>query len=362
MSTGPPLRLLCMVTMWTLLCLNLSGVAIGADTNPTACGPQLRGHFREAPDQIVIRQKYQHFDFIKIYAYVTRQEYHTILSTAQKLNMYTAGHIPFQVGLDGVLSEGMNEIAHIEELIWEFSNLDRRRYFDSEDAWMGYVIQTMFDRLSPMFDLTPREQERTLETMVASVVDKLRDKPVPFCTTLVIDDLIVQKLFDPDGFLKRLESRYLPPSYLERFQKGLDKHQLQFKGGEEFAPFKYLLDKKLLVALKTIKTPLLLSTDAGTGMMGAVPGFSVHDELGILVDNGFNPYDALAAGTVVASKIVQRMNGKDEFGTIVPGKRADLLLLAQNPLDDVANARHIIGVMAAGRWYDQAAIAKMLDQ
>ena len=56
------------------------------------CGPQLRGHFQKAPDQIVIRQKYQHFDFIKVYSFVTRQEYHTILSTAKKLNIYTAAH------------------------------------------------------------------------------------------------------------------------------------------------------------------------------------------------------------------------------------------------------------------------------
>lgn len=44
-----------------------------------------------------------------------------------------------------------------------------------------------------------------------------------------------------------------------------------------------------------------------------------------------------------------------------PGKRADLILLEQNPLDDVANARKILGVMAAGKWYDQNAILEMLD-
>ncbi len=326
------------------------------------CGPQLRGHFKENPEQIVIRQKYQHFDFIKIYAFVDRQEYHTIMSTAKKLNFYTAGHIPFQVGLDGILAEGMNEIAHIEELIWEVSELDRHRYFNNEGEWMSYAIQTTFSRFAPLLELNPREQERKIETMVVALANKLKDKPVPVCTTLVIDDLIVRKLFDPDDFLERPENRYLPLSYLERFRKGLGKHQLQFKGGEVFAPFKYMLDKKLLVALKAKNIPLLLSTDAGTGIMGAVPGFSLHDELSILVENGFTPYEALAAGTVVASKIVQRMNGLDEFGSIVPGKRADLLLLAKNPLDDVAHARSILGVMAAGRWYDQESISAMLDR
>jgi hypothetical protein len=193
-------------------------------------------------------------------------------------------------------------------------------------------------------------------------MNKLKGRQIPVCTTLVVDDLIEQKLFYPDQFLRRPENRYLPASYLDRFRRGVEKHQMQFRGGEVFAHFKYTLDKMLLLALKEINTPLLLSTDAGTGRMGIVPGFSIHDELRILVENGFTPYEAIAAGTVVASRIVKRMNGRDDFGTIVPGKRADLILLQQNPLEDVANARKIHGVMAAGRWYDQKAIAEMLDQ
>ena len=112
-------------------------------------GLNLRGHFKKNPEHIVINHKYQDFDFIKIYSYVTRDEYHTILSTAKKLNFYTAGHIPFQVGLDGVLAEGMDEIAHIEELLWEFSDFDRQRYFESEGEWMTYVIRQTLSRTQP---------------------------------------------------------------------------------------------------------------------------------------------------------------------------------------------------------------------
>ena len=326
------------------------------------CGPQLRGHFKNNPENIVISQRYQHFDFIKIYSYVTGDEYHTILTTAKKLDFYTAGHVPFQVGLDGVLAEGMDEIAHIEELLWEFSDFDRRRYFESEGEWMAYVIQHTFHQLEPYFELKPQDRDRKIDEIVASVVSKLKGRDIPVCTTLVVDDVIVQKLFEPDLFLKKPELRYMPNDYRERFLAGTEKHQRQFKGGEVFAPFKYALDKKLLICLKKIGLPLLLSTDAGTGHMGIVPGFSLHDELEILVENGFSPYEAIAAGTIVASKVVARMNGQDNFGAILPGKRADLILLEQNPLEDVSNTRKIRGVMAAGRWYDRETLAGFLDQ
>ena len=117
----------------------------------------------------------------------------------------------------------------------------------------------------------------------------------------------------------------------------------------------------LLYHLKKAGVPLILATDAGTGGMGLVPGFSVHEELRVLTRNGFTPYEAIAAGTSVASKVVGRMNGQDDFGTILPGKRADLLLVEQNPLEDVANTRKIGGVMAAGKWYDRKALASMIS-
>jgi len=78
------------------------------------------------------------------------------------------------------------------------------------------------------------------------------------------------------------------------------------------------------------------------------------------VDKGFTPYEALNTGTVAASKIVQRMTGQDDFGTVSPGKRADLVLLQSNPLDKIANTRKILGVMAAGRWYDRSTLGEMI--
>jgi imidazolonepropionase-like amidohydrolase len=148
--------------------------------------------------------------------------------------------------------------------------------------------------------------------------------------------------------------------YLNSFRKGKEKHQLIFKGYEDFALFKYNLEVLLLKELKKAGVRLLLSTDAGTGGMGIVPGFSIHNELRILIENGFSPYEAIAAGTVNASKVIQEMTGADDFGTIEVGKRADLLLIEADPLDNVNNIKKLRGVMAAGRWYSKANLQKRI--
>ena len=96
--------------------------------------------------------------------------------------------------------------------------------------------------------------------------------------------------------------------------------------------------------------------------MGIVPGFSIHDELRILTENGFSPYEALATGTVNAAKVVERMIGEGDFGTIEVGKRADLILVRGNPLKDVAVIRNPLGVMADGRWYSIDTLAQMIEK
>jgi len=332
----------------------------GKLSGPTVitCGSILYGPV-EDPQKFVREQKDGGFDFVKIYSYVSKDEFHTAMTTAKQVGIYTAGHIPFSVRLDGVLSEGMDEIAHIEELDFEFIDFDTTKKLAPLELFR-YILATAARQHKTLIGIDIEDLERRYGKTISITVDKLRSANVPVCTTLVIGEGIVKKLHETDAFLARPENKYMCKGYFEAFHQGKEKHQLIFEGYEDVASFKHTLERLLLIKLKKAGIPLLLSTDAGTGGMGIVPGFSIHDELRILVENGFSPYEAIAAGTVNASRVIQAMTGADDFGTIEVGKRADLLLLEENPLDDVRHIKNIHGVMAAGRWYSKAKLQDMI--
>jgi imidazolonepropionase-like amidohydrolase len=78
-----------------------------------------------------------------------------------------------------------------------------------------------------------------------------------------------------------------------------------------------------------------------------VPGWSLHDELQLLVrDVGMTPLDALRAATIGPARALHLESTQ---GSIAPGKVADLVLVAADPLADIGNLRRIVVVIAAGR-------------
>jgi hypothetical protein len=112
----------------------------------------------------------------------------------------------------------------------------------------------------------------------------------------------------------------------------------------------------LTAALNKAGVPLLLGTDS-LGYPLAIPGFSAHQELQLLIESGLTPYDALRTATVNPAKFLRK---EDEFGTIAVGKRADLLLVSADPLVDIHTLKSPIGVMVRGKWLPAEELQSML--
>jgi imidazolonepropionase-like amidohydrolase len=88
-----------------------------------------------------------------------------------------------------------------------------------------------------------------------------------------------------------------------------------------------------------------------------VYGWTLHRELEHLVRAGLTPYEALTAAT---RNPAEYFGAAGEWGTIAPGRRADLVLLSANPLDDIRNTTRIEGVAIGGRWLTRAELDAMV--
>jgi len=323
-----------------------------------AAGPIIYGPVKDVV-KIVYEQKRQGFDFIKPYSFLSKKEFKDAVKTAGELNMYVAGHIPFAVGLDGILAAGMNEIAHIEELDFEFLDFDRTRHL-GHAAWFKYLIQNGTEQMGDLDNLPDDELKNRYQADIRTVIGKIKASNVPLCTTLTVDEILVEKLFHPDHLKSRPTSEYLPYGFFKALEQGKNRHQVQFRGHEAFAPCHLQLNRLLLRELHAGGVTLLLGTDSGPMDMGLVPGFSLHDELRILIRNGLTPYDAIKTATVNAARVINEMTGDGDFGTLAVGKRADMILVKGNPLKDIDHLKKLQGVMTSGRWYDSASLEKMI--
>lgn len=105
----------------------------------------------------------------------------------------------------------------------------------------------------------------------------------------------------------------------------------------------------LPVAMRNLKkiedagVPVVMGTD--TGPAYRFQGYFEHLELEYMTKAGLTPMQALVSATSTAARF---LHAADQLGTLEPGKWADLVVLAANPLDDIRNTRKIDSVWIAG--------------
>ena len=107
--------------------------------------------------------------------------------------------------------------------------------------------------------------------------------------------------------------------------------------------------ERVVRKLNAAGVPFLAGTDTPAGV-DVIPGISLHLELQRFVAAGFTPLEALQTATLNPAKFYNKLN---DFGTVQPGRIADLVLLEANPLDNIANTRKITAVITDGRYLSQ---------
>lgn len=293
---------------------------------------------KEAEEEVA-REKNAGYDFIKVYNGLSVEVYDAIITTAKKYGMPIAGHVPTKVGLDHALKAGQNSIEHLTGY-FDAVEADNAPFKGKHDPQSRYGAPDYIDEA--------KIPQVVMDTIRAGTWN---------CVTLVVN----QKFIPPEEtlqVLRRPEMKYASPLDLASWDPSKD-FRLKTMTASDFEKVRKgdKLRLKLTKALHDAGAHVLLGTDTPNPFV--VQGFSIHEELRNLVQAGLTPFEAIKAGT---SDAAQFLNATQEFGTIEVGKRADLILVDGNPLGNVSNLSHRIGVMVLGQWFTEMQIQNMLDE
>jgi len=279
----------------------------------------------EEVERAVVEQKRAGYDIIKIHGDFTREAYHKLFEIARRDGIQVIGHSPRNLGYEAMIEERQDAVAHAEEYIYDKNSQSKN----------------------------PAEFESEIPTMARATAK---------VGTWLVTNLTAYKnsglqVVDLKAVLNRPEMKYMPPQTVAVWGEATNPY-MRFKSLaiEKFwSNFRAL--QKLTKEFHGAGVRLLTGTDAMNPSV--VPGFSLHDELRELVTAGLTPYEALKTATANPAEFLKA--GTD-FGTVAEGRRADLILVDRNPLDDVSFASRRVGVMIKGQWLPQSEIQKRLDE
>jgi hypothetical protein len=295
----------------------------------------------EAGRKAVRRVKQWGADFVKVYALLPRDAYFGIADEAKQQDITFVGHVPFSVSPGEASDAGQKSIEHLTGILIECSDKekelrDKLMKADSPEA-RGRVQATALETY---------DEKKAAELFARFV--KNQTWQCPTLTVLRSGAYLGDASFRRDARLK-----YIPRQLQQRWSMRLAN---QAEGDNSRAKKAFLKQLEIVGAMQKGGVSILAGTDTGNPF--CFPGFSLHEELALLVIAGLTPVEALRTATVNPAKF---FGLEKVLGTIEVGKIADLVLLGANPLQDIRNTQQIKAVVANGRLFDRKALDKLLD-
>ncbi len=279
--------------------LLLAGIVDGG--GPNAFGPMQATTPEEGRD-VVRRYKALGFPQVKLYSLLKPDVVGAIAREAHRLGMTVTGHVPNSLTLTAAVDSGMDHIAHLQV------------------------------RGEPGSD------------SVARVIAHLATRGTVMDPTVSWGELLQHSTAIPVDSIQPVIS-FLPPVLAGRISA------MGANVDTATANARLTRNLRIIGQLYRAGVPVVAGTDEG------IPAFSVYREIELYAMAGMTPIDAIRAASAVSARAM-RMDS--EVGTIEPGKRADLVVLGANPLENVSNVRQVELVMKSGTLWRSADIWKAI--
>ncbi|WP_431161473.1 amidohydrolase family protein [Flagellimonas beolgyonensis] len=285
-------------------------------------------------------------DFVKIYdSRIDADNYIRSIEEAKKRGFVVSGHMPFTVTLDETIAAGMDGIEHLYYIMKGCASNEIEVTEKLKNGEMGF------------WGAMPALMEAYADSTAQATFNKLKENNVFVVPTLHIGKTLsyldeVDHANDP--YLQYM-GKGMIETYEGRIQSALNASEEARKSRKELDTFFGQLAK----SLDNAGVQLLAGSDSGAFNSYTYPGISLHMELQEMVKNGISPLDALKTSAYNGSQFLHQ---SDNYGTIVTGKISDLVLLNDNPLDNIENTQNIYMVIKGTQLFDHEKLQALLDE
>ena len=225
------------------------------------------------------------------------------------------------------------EVAHT--IIEEGARLGLRTYahvYNVDDAKV--LIRSGLHTVAHM----PRDREIDSE-----LINLMLERNVPVIPTLALAESNYIFVDRPSWADDPLFGKFLPPGSAEYLKA--EAFLATYRARKEFPHLGPDRERAFRNVGKLYAAGVPFGFGTDTGVANRVPGFYEHRELELLVGAGVSPIDALRIATIGSAEIIGQ---RGVLGEIAPGRRADMVVLKANPLQNIRNTRTIETVWLDG--------------
>jgi len=314
----------------------------GGNTDSETIGVNTPEEARQAVDSL----KAKGMDFIKILSNLMPAVYWAIADEAKIQHLRFVGHIPPSVSAAEAAKIGQGSIEHLTGVLLAASSKEEE------------LRPRMLEAISKKDGKTYADlQAQALDTYSPSKAWDLFGKFVDDCAwqvpTLVWD--VADANVDNPAAMNDLHLKYVPASVVKDWQPA----NLDDAAHKQLALARRITEKYVDIVRTMRRAGVLFLAGSDSPDPYDIPGFSLHDELDLLVKAGFSTTEALQAATFNPALFLAKL---DRYGVIEDGHAADLVLLEADPLREIGNTRKISAVIIAGKYFGREELDKMLQQ
>lgn len=283
-------------------------------------------------------------EFIKLFSEAPVANLPAIFAEAKARTLPIVGHTPAGVPLLAAAGAGLRSNEHLMQAYEACSSVEAQLLAERHDL----VDDALIARRDAQEGRALAEFDRTTCRRVSKALAAAGQAQVP--TLVLADEDSLQQLGSPNADPRW---RYLRADERARWQRFLSGY-----GAEDAALAKrrWPIAHRIVSVMHHAGVPIMAGTD--TPMPGVYPGFSLHEEMAMLVESGLKPIEALQSATLVPAKFL----GIAAAGSVAIGKHADLVLLDADPTRDIRNTQRIDAVVLDGRLLRRADLDAVLDQ